>query len=169
MKPVGSFRYSLGWVEDFMMIADADAAAKTIEQFEGFSPTAYWDVNHYRIGFGSDTRTAGQIPVQPHDHTTREEALANLAARMPAFEHRIISQVGLDHWQKLPSQAQSALLSMCYNYGRLPSSVAHAVIFGNLFEVAHAVFNRRMDNGGVNRVRRMKEAELIRAAHGAVA
>lgn len=143
-------------------------AAHIIERFEGFSPYAYWDVNHYRIGFGSDTRTRHQIPVKQHDHTTRQEALENLEVRLPIFEHRIIGRIGLQHWQRLPQQARGALLSVCYNYGTLPSRVANVVAEGgSLQHIADAVYGLRYDNHGVNKTRRQHEAELIRSAeHG---
>jgi GH24 family phage-related lysozyme (muramidase) len=139
--------------------------ADLIEQFEGFLPTAKWDVNAYRCGYGSDTEGPEQRKVTKGMTTTRERAFANLEARMPQFEAVIVKQVGAAEWDKLPTEAKAALLSMGYNYGDLPDNVAAEVKTGaSLALIAAAVLSHAGDNKGVNAKRRAIEAQDIRTA-----
>lgn len=141
---------------------DYSLAANFIEQFEGYQPVAKWDVNAYRLGYGSSTEGPDQVKVTKGMVTTRERAFENLEARIPAFNQTIVEQVGATAWGKLQPQAQAALLSMAYNYGDLPSDVANAVRVGDsLPHIASAVEAHEGDNGGVNKSRRLKEAAYI--------
>lgn len=139
-------------------------AAVLIASFEGYRPVSYWDVNAWRIGYGSDTRTAAQIKVKKGDTETKADALANLAARLPYFENEILKQVTSFHWDRLPPAAQPPLLSVAYNYGDLPVEVARAVVTGTLKDIANAVRALGSDNRGINTARRHKEAFLIEGA-----
>jgi hypothetical protein len=65
-------------------------AAEFIAGFEGFSKRAYWDVNAYRLGYGSDTEGPEQTRVTEGMETTKERALQNLSARIPQFAHDAI-------------------------------------------------------------------------------
>jgi GH24 family phage-related lysozyme (muramidase) len=144
------------------MLTDYPKAIELLQQFEGFTPAARWDVNAYRLGFGSDTRGAREIPVRRGDTTTRKEAIENLNIRLPKFEAAIIRQVGAPAYERLPNHVRIALLSIAYNYGRLPLGVADgvreavpfAVLAARVRALGHA-------NGGINRERREKEAALI--------
>lgn len=134
-------------------------AAGFIEYWEGFQPEAKWDVNAYRLGFGSDTEGPLQVKVTKGMTTTRDRALANLAARLPQYADVCAKQLG-DLWHKLGVSTQIACLDMAYNYGSIPANVASA------FEqdgraVANAIRRHDADNNSENRDRRAAEAGLI--------
>lgn len=138
-------------------------AAQVISQFEGFIGAARWDVNAWRIGFGSDTRTAAQIKVKRRDTETYADALANLTARVPEFEKVILEQVGADVWEALPQLARAALLSFAYNYGELTSKLeSHVKMKADLSIIASCVYERDVDNNKINAERRHTEAYLIK-------
>lgn len=144
-----------------MTPALASQTAAYIAGFEGFIATAAWDVNAWRIGYGSDTIGVGPaIPVKRGDTTTREEAQANLAARIPQYEAVIVKQVGATAWNSLPDNTKIALLDFAYNYGSLTPTLA-ARVADHLSAIADAVHARSVDNGGENAKRRISEAGLI--------
>jgi GH24 family phage-related lysozyme (muramidase) len=139
-------------------------AAKLIAFFEDFEPRAYWDVNHWRVGFGSDTEGPDQVNVTRATATTHERALANLALRIPQYERAILSQLGIQSshvWGILPDNAKAALLSFAYNYGSLTPSLLMAVKANNLSSISKAIEDREVDNNGVNAKRRFAEAAFV--------
>lgn len=141
-----------------------------IKSFEGFSSSAYWDVNAHRAGYGSDTvtRADGSIEkVGPNTVVSREDADRDLSRRSEEFAATAQRQVG-ESWSSLPNGAQAALTSVAYNYGSLPKDVAAAAKTGDVNAIADAVENHAGDNNGVNSGRRMKEAALIRGESGGV-
>jgi GH24 family phage-related lysozyme (muramidase) len=145
------------------VITDLAKCAEVVRLFEGFTPRAKWDMNAYRLGYGSDTRGALQYRVKRGDTTTRAEAEANLDVRLKQFEDVAARQVGRPLWETLPQSARSALVSLAYNYGRLPLGVADALRQRlPLPEVARRVAALGHANGGINKDRREKEAALIR-------
>jgi GH24 family phage-related lysozyme (muramidase) len=135
-------------------------AAEYIAGWEGFASTAYWDVNHWRLGYGSDTEGPDQINVTQGMTTTKPRALQNLAVRIPQFEKTAIRKVGADAWEKLSDNERAALLSIVYNYGNLPDSVARAILTGDSNNVAGAIRTLQNANGGVNKKRRLGEANF---------
>ena len=147
-------------------MTDFMAAAKVVEEFEGFISHAQWDVNAFRLGFGSDTRWNGtaDVPVRRGDVTTRSAALINLQHRLPKYRDKIVSQVGQHQWDALSVAVQSALLSVAYNYGSLPDGVARAVQIGDAHAIAAAIRAHSHDNNGVNAHRRLAEAAMVMAA-----
>jgi GH24 family phage-related lysozyme (muramidase) len=146
-------------------VGDFGTVANTIIGFEGYSPTAYWDVNAYRTGFGSDTVTLADGTVQKVKKGTtinREDAERDLDRRVnEEFVPEIVATVGEEAWSSLSETSQAALASIAYNYGELPSKVAKAVKSGDLEEIRKAIQNLRGHNGGINYNRRMKEASMI--------
>jgi GH24 family phage-related lysozyme (muramidase) len=120
------------------------------------------------VGFGSDTEGPDQTRVTSTTTTTRERALANLAARVPQFANVAIQQLGHDLWGRLGEPTQIALIDLCYNYGELPQSVLQAMT-QNGTSVANAIRNHGRDNGGINRDRRAAEAGLVILDGGQVA
>ena len=138
-------------------------AAKLVAHFEGFLPHAKWDVNAYRLGYGSDTEGPEQRKVTKGMITTEARALANLQARLPQFEKVIIKQVG-GLWDDIPSHAKGALLSVAYNYGDLPENVVHAIKTGNLHSISAAVGALAGANHGINSHRRYAEAAIIKTS-----
>jgi len=99
-----------------------DNVANFIKKFEGYSSKPYWDVNAYRLGYGSDTITLPDgtfRKVVKTDVTTREMAEKDIARRIKQdFEPVVKRQIG-DAYNKLPEPARTALLSIAYNYGSI--------------------------------------------------
>jgi len=113
-----------------------------IGQLEGFRNYAYWDVNAYRVGYGSDTITtaAGDIGwVTVYTTTTVPDAKRDLIRRVGEFQDVIRRQIGLDAWQRLGANTQASLTSVAYNYGSLPDSVVIAARTGDSAEIAIAI------------------------------
>ena len=138
-----------------------------IRKHEGFSKKAYWDVNAYRTGYGSDTITDknGDIrKVTKSSTVTKDDAERDLVRRSQIFANEARKQVGAEHWDKLPSDAQAALTSVAYNYGSLPKKVAKSVKTGNLNQISESVRELQVHNGGINKGRRNNEADIIKSA-----
>ena len=99
-----------------------EQAAQVISGCEGYISTAKWDVNAYRLGYGSDTITmpdGNYRQVRQGDTTTKENALKDLQRRVKGFEATIRRQIGSEAWNKLPDGAKVGLLSLVYNYGSI--------------------------------------------------
>lgn len=145
-------------------------AAQLLRDFEGFSPTPYWDVNAYRAGYGSDTVTLESgaiVPVTQRTVVTRADADRDLARRIDDFQQDgVIRFVGQDAWDALAPEVQAALTSISYNYGGIGDlpSLQQAIRSGDQGAIADAVAKRAGDNSGVNRTRRNAEADIIRNA-----
>jgi GH24 family phage-related lysozyme (muramidase) len=154
--------------EDVGTVADLEPSA-VIAEFEGFSKTAYWDVNAWRTGFGSDTvtRADGSVEKVTEDTVvTREDAERDLARRTVEFSGIASRNVGAEVWEALPYNVKSALTSIAYNYGNIPSRIRGAVRSGDVEAIAAAVEGLAGDNDGVNENRRMREAAIIRGGSG---
>ncbi|MGN6307322.1 MAG: phage tail length tape measure family protein [Mesorhizobium sp.] len=116
-----------------LQAAGQSAAAQMLRGFEGFISKAKWDVNAYRVGFGSDTttRSNGQIEKVTKDTiVTLEEAQRDLSRRIIEFQDGIQKAIGIDTWQSLSEAQQAALTSIAYNYGQLPKSIVAAINSG---------------------------------------
>jgi GH24 family phage-related lysozyme (muramidase) len=136
-------------------------AAEFVAEFEGYAGVAYWDVNAYRLGYGSDTEGPEEIPVTKGMETTKERAIQNLALRVKEFAHEAIygkNGMGADTWLRLTENQRSAILSIVYNYGRLPSRVV--IDLAAPEKTAATIRALQSDNGGVNHRRRLAEAQL---------
>lgn len=137
--------------------------ADFIKDREQFRTHAYWDVNAWRVGFGSDTYvdSMGNIQkVTEQTVVTLDQANADLARRIAEFQRGIIGVIGPDIWRSLDEKQQTALTSIAYNYGSLPKRIATAIKAGDRGQVAQAIADLGGDNKGVNRGRRQMEAEL---------
>lgn len=145
--------------------AEGDASVGALRHFEGFRDTAYWDVNHWRVGYGSDTITKPDGTVESVSQGTKvsqADADRDLNRRVRDTQNKIAFQVGEQNWGGLGPQQQAALTSMAYNYGALPFDVQAAVRGGAPpAVVASAILNHQNDNGGVNRARRQQEAAAM--------
>ncbi len=115
------------------------AAAMRIGGYESFGQNAYWDVNAWRLGYGSDTEGQDQFKVQRGMSTTEWAAEANLRLRIKEFEKVVVGQVGRDAWDGLTQGQKASLLSVAYNYGSLPRSVAAAVRSGDAAASGEAI------------------------------
>lgn len=146
-----------------------DRAADYIKKHEGYSDKTYWDVNAYRLGYGSDTITTSKNgayrKVKQGDITNKDMASLDLARRIKTeFEPRIINKVGKSVYDSLLEPVKIALLSITYNYGSLPTNVATAVKSGDSKKIADAINANAHHNQGVNAKRRGEEANLVMSA-----
>lgn len=141
-----------------------EAAQALLRDFEGFSATPYWDVNAYRIGFGSDTVTLSDGTIRRVVQGMRisvEDANRDLVRRIGEFQNVVRSQIGAERFSQFSPQGQAALTSIAYNYGSLPDRILSAVRTGTNEQIAAAIRGLAGDNGGVNRDRRYREAALF--------
>lgn len=149
---------------EFKIDAGGDAAS-LIRQFEGYRDSPYWDVNAYRVGYGSDTITGADGRVQRVEKgmkINRADADRDLARRTQEFASRARGQAG-DAWGNLSPQATAALTSIAYNYGSLPERILPAVQSGDHEAIATAIEGLGGDNDGINRKRRAQEAAIVRS------
>lgn len=144
--------------------------AELLKKYEGFTPRASWDVNAWRLGYGSDTRTTatGQIvKVKQGDTTTPELAIKDLQRRVKEFEKKVIKKVGAEFWDPLNYQVKAALLSLAYNYGNITKQkIIDAIKKQDNKLIAEALISSTYnDNPGKYqaglRKRRKSEAEII--------
>lgn len=140
-------------------------ASQLLRDSEGFRSRPYWDVNAYRIGFGSDTITRADgtiVRVRPGMEVTRADAERDLERCKGEFQQGIIRDIGVDAWSGYGENIQAALTSIAYNYGSLPRSVVRATETGDAELIAQAVEGLKGHNDGINAGRRQREADLIR-------
>ncbi|PJG84819.1 integrating conjugative element protein [Conservatibacter flavescens] len=147
-----------------------EQASALLKNFEGFSNKAYWDVNAYRTGYGSDTITKADgtvVKVTKDMVISQEDAERDLARRSKIFANTARNNVSAATWDKLPPNAQAALTSIAYNYGSLSKleSVVKAANAsaqsGDMTVLANAVRRLQHHNNGVNAKRRNQEADYI--------
>lgn len=145
-------------------LTGGNAALALLKEFEGFLSSPDWDVNHLRMGYGSDqvTDRDGTVrEVMAGMTTTIEDASRDLARRIGLFQRGIIDDIGIERFASLSDQQIAALTSVAYNYGSLPDRILDAVRTGTGAEMGMAVANLRNDNDGVNSGRRLAEAILL--------
>lgn len=156
--------------EERYRVAGESAAAQMVKGFESFISKAKWDVNAYRVGFGSDTvtRANGAIEKVTKDTiVTLEDAQRDLSRRLVEFQDGIQMAIGADTWRSLNDAQQAALTSIAYNYGSLPKRIVEAIQNGGGPEaVAKAISALGADNGGINRNRRQQEAQSYLSGSG---
>jgi GH24 family phage-related lysozyme (muramidase) len=143
---------------------DDNPTLSLISKFEGFRPSPYWDVNHLRVGFGSDTVTLPDGSVQPVDKNTTvsvDDAKRDLDRRAQQSQNQIKGAVGSDAWDNLNQNSQAAITSLTYNHGSLPDSLVAPIQSGDKTAIASAVNALGSRNGGQNAGRRAQEASLI--------
>jgi tape measure domain-containing protein len=144
-----------------------EQSAALLRQREGFQPTAKWDVNAFRAGFGSDTTTLADGTIQKITEGMKvsvADANRDLIRRIGEFQDVIRGQVGKEKFASLDPQQQAVLTSVAYNYGSLPKEIAAAVREGSAQDVSAAIRGRATDNNGVNSGRRNQEAYLYQAS-----
>lgn len=135
-----------------------------IKGFENFRSTPYWDVNAFRAGFGSDTVTLDDgsiVKVTKGMTVTLEQANRDLERRIGEFQDVIKGQIGSDTFAAMNESQQAALTSIAYNYGSLPERIVAAIQTGNAETVYKAIRGLETDNGGINKGRRRKEADMF--------
>jgi len=110
-------------------------AAQFISKKEGFTPTAKWDKNRLRLGFGTDNilGSDGKIrKVVEGDTTTREDATKVLQYDIvQRFKGRVVgpngNQLTEAEFEALSSPAKAAVISYAYNVGSLRKGIAQAI------------------------------------------
>ena len=139
-------------------------AAALLREREGFISKAKYDRNAFRVGFGSDTVTRSDGTVQPvtaNTTTTRADAERDLARRIDEFANVVKQQIGASRFAQFSAPQQAALVSIAYNYGKLPERIIGAVKEGTTAQIVAAVKGLRNDNGGINAARRDREASIL--------
>ena len=134
---------------------------------EGLRTNAYWDVNHWRTGYGSDTVTRADGSIEPVTATTQitpADAERDLQRRTGLAAQTAQAAVGAGTWAAMAPGAQAALTSVVYNYGHVPSDIAAAA--GDASAIAAAIAKHASDNGGVNFQRRNAEANAVLGKFG---
>lgn len=141
-------------------------AAALVSKFEGFISQPRWDVNNWRVGFGSSTVTdkSGVVSKLPADQSnkpditvSKEDAVRDLTRRL---QSEFIPKV-VQHSAGLNDGTLAALVSVAYNYGSLPNNVVSAMKTGDIDQIAQSVLELSSHNGGINSKRRQKEAAYI--------
>jgi GH24 family phage-related lysozyme (muramidase) len=150
---VGATSVDLG---DLDLSADwITIAAKFIGKNEGFTDRATWDVNAYRLGFGtenilgSDGKLRKVLPSKDYykqtgekqpangDRTTVEAAFKMLQYEVSeTFKKRLVGsfdyQIPEATFEALNNKQKAALISYVYNVGSLRVGIATALKAGNL-------------------------------------
>lgn len=154
-------------------------AADIIKKFEGFTPKAVWDVNAYRLGYGSDTITLSNgtfRKVLKTDVTNQANATLDLIRRIKEFEKKVQIKVGPTYWNALNDKVKAALLSLAYNYGNITkAAIIAAIKTGNSLKIADAIVtstagdNKKLSTSIQNALkqRRQAEAAIVRNAPNA--
>jgi len=146
--------------------------SQTIMGFEGRTENPYYDVNAYRAGYGSDTKTdpiTGKVTKITEGMTvSKAEADADLNRRLTKeFIPSVVNTVGADTFYGMNPQQQAALTSIAYNYGKLPTRIETVVnnVDASTAQgqkaISDAIRSLEGDNDGINRNRRNSEADLF--------
>jgi GH24 family phage-related lysozyme (muramidase) len=145
----------------------ADKTLELIRAKEGYSSTAYYDKNAWRIGYGSDTMTNEDgtvVAVTKSSITSKAAAERDLQRRVPEFQNDgVIKYVGQEAWDAMTDEAKAAVTSLAYNYGSLNGlpSLVKAIKSGDNNAIGNAIGDRAVDNDGQNSARRKEEAALV--------
>lgn len=145
-----------------------ETASDLLRKFEGYISKPKWDVNAYRLGYGSDTI---ELPngtwrkVLKTDTTTKEYAEKDLKRRLTTeFIPRVKNQIGEPYWSNLPIPAQASLVSLAYNYGRITKQpIIKAAKSGDLNALSKAIVDSTYNDNPILRDRRKKEADFAKS------
>ena len=147
-------------------------AAQFIGKKEGFTERATWDVNAYRLGFGTENiigsdgkirkvlpdpsyyRQTGEKQPANGDRTTIEAALKILQYEVSTtFKNRLVgngdTKIPQATFDALTNKQKAALLSYVYNVGSLRVGIANAIKAGNLSSAAAQIKEGPVTGGGV--------------------
>ena len=115
-------------------------AANYISIKEGFSERASWDVNAYRLGYGTSkilvsVKANGEPvlrDVNQNDTTTKENALIVLKYQIPkTFKDSVVGsksyKISEEDWNALNKYQRTALIAYAYNCGSLSINIANAI------------------------------------------
>jgi GH24 family phage-related lysozyme (muramidase) len=162
---IGNIDLTAGWV---------DIAVAFISKKEGFTPTAKWDINKYRLGYGTDKIFVdGKIretnQKAPFETTTKEAATQVLKFEVATtYKKRVIgtgpNKISEAQWEALSDPAKAALISFVYNVGSLYKVIVAAINEGNLTLAAQRIEEGPKTAGGKELkglVKRRKEEALL--------
>ena len=153
-----------------------DQATELLKKFENSGITATticepkWDVNNWRIGYGSSTITKADGTIlklsnnrasKPNITITGEDAARDLKRRLAdEFIPKVLKQLGAsaNYWT---DGTKAALTSICYNYGSLKQVIVDAAQSKDINNLSAAINTLLPDNGGINKKRRLKELSYI--------
>lgn len=156
--------------------SDIVAARNFIKTEEGFRNRAYWDVNAWRIGYGSDTITKlnGTVKtVIETTVTTMEEAELDLDRRLinefkPEAVRKLQSQ-GINY-DTMSTATKVVFIDLAYNYGTVYDNLSGAYARGfreggintGKQELINALLARAARGENQTPSRRLKEVEYLR-------
>jgi GH24 family phage-related lysozyme (muramidase) len=133
-------------------------SAQFIGKNEGFTQNASWDVNAYRLGFGTDRIIGadGNIrKVAAGDTTTVDSALKMLQYEVVnAYKARLVGnasyQIPEATFNALNDRQKAALISYVYNVGSLSKKpeIATAIKNGNYAQAAQLIKSGPITGGG---------------------
>ena len=136
---------------------DIVAAREFIKTEEGFEERAYWDVNAWRIGYGSDniTKLNGTVKtVIETSVTTMEEAELDLDRRLlNEFKPKAVRSLQSEgiNYDEISTAAKVVFIDLAYNYGSVFPSLSGA-------------YARGFREGGVNKGKQELIFELLKRA-----
>jgi GH24 family phage-related lysozyme (muramidase) len=122
-------------------------SSKFVGKNEGFAQKATWDVNAYRLGFGSDKIIGadGKIrDVVVGDVTSVDAALKMLQYELSvSYKSRLVgtgaTKISEATFNSLNNKQKAALISYVYNVGSLRPGIAEAIRNGNLASAAQQI------------------------------
>ena len=131
-------------------------AATFIGKKEGFTEKATWDVNAYRLGFGSDKIIGADGTIRNvvvGDVTTVDAALKMLQYEVAGpYKGRLVGngerKIPEETWNSLNNKQKAALISYVYNVGSLRPGIASAIKSGNLSAAAAGIAEGPVTGGG---------------------
>jgi GH24 family phage-related lysozyme (muramidase) len=141
-------------------------ASQYISKKEGFTETSSWDVNAYRIGYGTNKildngnlrdvrpdaayhkRTGEKKPVTGGDRTTREDALKVLEMEIrTTYRDKVVgtgdAKITEADWNALNDRQRAGLVSFVYNCGSFGfyRHIPAAIKAKNYIEAANGILN----------------------------
>lgn len=142
--------------------AGSDPGKQLIRAKEGWTE-GFYDKNHWRVGYSSDTITTADgkvIPAAPGMRISRVDAERDLDRRIQ-LQRADMRQI--NGYDRLSVGCRAALDSVYWNYGGLPFAVKAAIASGaGDAGVADAIEALAPNNGGINANRRKEEAAIAR-------
>jgi GH24 family phage-related lysozyme (muramidase) len=109
----------------------SEAGAERIANYEGYVANAYWDVNHYSIGYGTPARSATEGPISVPEARRRLRHHADVHVGKALRE--ALREAGLT----LNQNQFDAAASLDYNLG--------AGVFGRDWEFGDALHDKDLD------------------------
>jgi len=136
-----------------------DIAFAYIARKEQFTKTAKWDVNKFRLGYGtskilgSDGKIRETRQTAPFESTTVEAATKVLKFEIATtYKNRVIgtglNKITQAQWDALSDPARAALISFVYNVGSLYKVIVAAIKEGNLKLAAQRISEGPITGGG---------------------